>query len=119
MESELVHGGICGHGNGRGHLREKRTEKSPCRRRILISLISIVRILQAHRHIGGKRPRDGDGFADEVSFVQVRALRDVERVCVIDGDAHDFAELGGCAGKWMVAFRPSTTNEFLCENEEV
>ena len=82
------------------------------RRRQMI-LLSIIRIFQAYGHVGGKCPGDRNGLANEVGILEVRALRDIERVCVIDGDAHDCAELGGCAGNSKVAFSPSTTDELL------
>lgn len=91
----------------------KRTEKCPDVRGGLIVFIRIVYIFQAHRHIRGKCPGDGNGLANEEGFVQVRTLRDGEWTCVIDADAHDFAERGGCEEQLQVAFRPSTTYESL------
>lgn len=83
----------------------------------MISFVSVVGIFQAHGHIGGKCPGDGNGFANEVGLVKVRALWDIERVRVIDSDAHDFAELGGCTrtGRLKVAFNPSTINKNLSD----
>lgn len=81
--------------------------------RVQRTLISVVRIFQAYGHIGGKCPGDGNGLANEVGIVEVRAFRDIERVGVVDGDAHDSTELAGCAMKLEVAFSPSTTEELL------
>jgi len=58
-----------------------------------ITLIGIIRIVQAYRHIEGKCPGDGNDVANEVGIVEVRALWDNEWICVVDSAAHDFAEL--------------------------